>query len=67
MVGEVQFRCEGWVGGLENEEQEWLEKRSVDVEDGLEIQKMEKSRVQRSCKGLVGHVENGELVSIVEL
>ena len=47
MVGEVQFRCEGWVGGLENEEQEWLEKCSVDggwvgdLENG-EIKSIEK-------------------------
>ena len=40
MVGEVQFRCEGWVGGLENEEQKWLKKCSVDVKDGFEVQKM---------------------------
>ena len=40
---------------------------SVDVKEGLEIQKMENYCVQWNCKGLVGDVENGELQSKMEL
>ena len=33
----------------------------------MEMQKMENSRVQWSCGGWNGDVENGELLSIVQL